>query len=392
MNSFTTHERAALSEMGRYTVHRATIEEFQKSRIPWSSLVSTMRFASPFCTWEWIYTWWEHFGAELELIPLFVHDGNELRGILPLFRRRGSTAGHWLKGAMLDYCGATELYPDHLDIICAQEDAPACTAAVLDFLTTRLPEWTWMRLPMLAEDSDLLRALPLSRGKLRVAVRHAAVAPYVALVGSFEDYLVRLPKKDRYKIKSPRKKLLEDGKLRYLAFEPAEFEMALRKLFELHAMRADVKGITSTFGRSAVFEFHRALLQRLNPNDVMLRCLKDEAKIIATLYGFRCGSRIFFYQFGYDPEWSWASPGYVLVSEAIREAFTMGCTEYNFLQGDESYKHAFTREARALFDCYIYNATFSGRLARCAFELRERLKATIRRGDEVRQPGPHGTF
>lgn len=384
MNSVTAHERVALSIADRYTVHRATVEEFLESRISWNRLVSGMRFASPFCTWEWILTWWEHFGAQFELVPLFVDDGVQLRGILPLFRRHSSVSSRWLKGDTLDYCGATELHPDHLDIICAPEDAPACAAAALDYIATCLPGWTQTRLPMLAEDGVLFRVLPLSSGKLRFAVRQAAVAPYVVLTGSFEEYLARLPKKDRYKIKSPRKKFLEEGKLRYSAFEPAEFETALRKLFELHAMRADAKEITSTFGRPSVFEFHRALLQRLNPNDVMLRCLKDEAKIVAMLYGFRCGNRIFFYQFGYDPEWSWASPGYILVSEAIREAFTMGCVEFNFLQGDEPYKHAFTREVRTLFDCYIYNATFSGRLARHTFELRERVKAVVRRGDEAR--------
>jgi CelD/BcsL family acetyltransferase involved in cellulose biosynthesis len=384
VNSVTAHERAALSIAGRYTVHRATVEEFQESRISWNRLVSGMRFASPFCTWEWIFTWWECFGAKLELIPLFINDGAQLCGILPLFRHSGSAAAQWFKGDTLDYCGATELHPDHLDIICSPKDAPACVAAALDFIAAQLPAWTRTRFPMLAEDGDLFRALPLSRGKLRVAVRHAAVAPYIALTDSFEDYLIRLPKKDRYKIKSPRKKFLEEGKLRYSAFEFCEYEMALRKLFELHAMRADAKEITSTFGRPSVFEFHRTLLQRLDPNDVILRCLKDEAKIVAMLYGFRCGNRIFFYQFGYDPDWSLASPGYILVSEAIREAFRMGCTEFNFLHGDESYKHAFTREVRTLSDCYVYNDTFSGHVARVTFELRESIKAVVRRGSESR--------
>ena len=303
MNSVTAHERAALPIAGRYTVHRATVEEFQESRISWNRLVSGMRYASPFCTWEWIFTWREHFGTQLEMTLLFVNDGAQLCAILPLFRRRGAPASRWFIGEKLEYCGATELHPDHLDIICAPDDAPACVAAVLDYIVTQLPDWAQARLPMLAEDSSLFCALQLSLGTLRVAVRPAAVAPYILLTGNFEDYLARLTKKDRYKIKSPRKKVLEEGTLRYSAFEPAEFETALCTLFELHARRADAKEITSTFGRPSVFEFHRALLQRLNSSDVILRCLKDGANIVAMLYGVRCGNRIFFYQFGYDPEW-----------------------------------------------------------------------------------------
>ncbi|WP_372522405.1 GNAT family N-acetyltransferase [Sulfuricaulis sp.] len=392
MNSVSAHNQAALSATGRLTVHRATEQEFLESRIAWNRLVSAMRFPSPFCTWEWIYTWWKQFGNAHELVSLFIYRDDELHGILPLFRRRTTAVIQWLKGTTLDYCGATEVYPDHLDILCASENAVACVDASCNFLTANLPGWAWARMPMLARDSDLLRALTLPRGKLQTTVRQVSVAPYVALTGSFEEYLAKLPKKDRYKIKSPRKKLLEEGKLRYAAFEPADFETALRTLFELHARRADAKGITSTFGRSPVFEFHRALLQRLPPNDVVFRCLKDETGIVAVLYGFRCGDRIFFYQLGYNPDWSWASPGVVLVSEAIREAFATGCTEFNFLQGDEPYKHTFTREARALFDCHVYNATFSGRLARGAFGLRERLKAAVRGGAEIQQAGPHATL
>ena len=391
MNSVSVHNQAALSATGRLTVRRATEEEFQESRIPWNRLVSAMRFPSPFCTWEWIYTWWKQFGDEHELVPLFIYRGDELRGILPLFKHGSAAVSRWLKGATLDYCGATEVYPDHLDIVCAPEDAAVCAAAAFDFLLTRLPAWARLRLPMLAQDSDLLRALGPARGKLQVAVRQVSVAPYIALTGSFEDYLAGLRSKERYNIRSRRKKLLEEGGIRFEAIAPAEFETGLHVLFDLHARRADAKRIASTFGRSAVFEFHRALLRRLNPSDVALRCLKGEAGIIAVLYGFRCGNRFFFYQTGYNPDWSSASPGIVIVSETLREAFATGCTEFNFLQGDEPYKQTFTHAARALFDCQVYNTTLSGRVARGAFQLRQRIKAVVRGDAEIQRTGQHGT-
>ena len=384
MHSISVHDPAALSGTDRLTVHLATEEEFAQSRVAWNRLVSAMRFPSPFCTWEWIYTWREQFGAGHDLVLLFISQGDELRGILPLFGRRVPAVSQWLRGATLEYCGATEVYPDHLDIICAPEDVTACIEATFGFLAAQIPGWSLARLTMLAEDSDLLRILGFPDGQRQVMIRQASVAPYLALTGSFEEYLVSLPKKDRYKIKSPRKKMLEEGKLRYAAFEPAEFETALRLLFDLHAKRADAKGITSTFGRSAIFEFHRALLRRLPTEDVIFRCLRDESGVVAVLYGFRCGNRIFFYQLGYNPEWSAASPGVVIISEAIREAFATGAVEFNFLQGDEPYKRTFTRNARALFDCHVYSTTFSGRLARGTFALRERLKTVVRGGTAAR--------
>jgi CelD/BcsL family acetyltransferase involved in cellulose biosynthesis len=362
-----------------FLVRQATAEQFQQARPDWNRLVAGMRFPAPFCTWEWIYTWWKQFGRAYEPVPLFIYRAEELCGILPLFRRRAAQHSRWWGGATLIYGGTTEVYPDHLDVICAAADAPGCARAALDFLDTAMYGWARVRLPMLAQDSDLLRALSGSRAGPRVAIQQVSAAPYIALPGSFEDYLGGLRSKERYNIRSRRKKLLEDGKVRYQVVGPSEFEPALQALFALHARRADAKGITSTFGGSAIFEFHRALLQCLDPRDVMLRCLRDEAGVIAALYGFRCGGRIFFYQIGYAPEWSWAHPGVVLISEAIREACETGCTEYNFLQGEEPYKRAFTHQARALFDGCLFSSTFPGRLAHGAHGLRERVKAAIRR-------------
>lgn len=371
-------------------MRRATDREFQDSRLPWNRLVSTMRFPSPFCSWEWIDTWWKQFGKEHELVPLFIYRDGDLCGILPLFKRRPTTASQWLMGAMLDYCGATEVYPDHLDIICAPEDAPACIEAAFDFLREQQSGWAWVRLPMLAQDSELLRVLDVARGTLPVAICQASVAPYVTLTSRFEDCLTGLRSKERRKIRVQGKRLFEKGEVRYEAFGPTELEVGLRALFKLHARRADAKGITSTFVSSTVFEFHRTLLQRMDPNDVILRCLKDRTGVIAVLYGFRCGDRIFYYQLGYDPEWSWAYPGIVLITETIREACATGCREYNFCQGDESYKYTFTRQSRALFNCHVYNTTLSGRVAHGAFRLRERFKAAVRGGAERHHAGPQG--
>lgn len=383
LNSVSTGNQAAFSARGSYTVHLATVKEFQETRIPWNHLVSMMRYPSPFCTWEWIYTWWEQFGNEHELLLLFIYHGDDLCGILPLFRHRVAAVRRWLKGATLYYCGATDVYPDHLDVICAPEDASGCVAAAFDFLAARQSGWAWVHLPMLAQDNDLLRTLGSASCRQEVAIRQVSVAPYITLTGGFEEYLAGLRSKERRKIKLQRKRLIGESEVWYDAFAPAEFETGLRALFELHAKRADAKGITSTFVSPAVFEFHHALLQRMDPNDVILRCLKGRAGVIATLYGFRCGDRIFYYQIGYDPEWSRAYPGIVLITETIREACETGCREYNFLQGDELYKYTFTRKARVLFDCHVYNTTLSGRVAHGAFKLRECLKAAVRRDAEI---------
>ena len=67
-----------------YKVKVATLKEFQESREIWNDFILKMNIPSIFCTWEWIYTWWEHFGKNYELLILFIYHGDRIKGIFPL--------------------------------------------------------------------------------------------------------------------------------------------------------------------------------------------------------------------------------------------------------------------------------------------------------------------
>ena len=54
-------------------VERADAERFHQSRAQWNRLVDAMARPSTFCTWEWIHTWWTHFGEPYKLLLLFIY-------------------------------------------------------------------------------------------------------------------------------------------------------------------------------------------------------------------------------------------------------------------------------------------------------------------------------
>jgi len=86
-----------------YTVKVASIDEFRESKEAWNELVSKLAFPSIFCTWEWIYTWWEHFGDKYQLLILFIYEGAELKGIFPLALRKSVLKNDWLTGRIFFY-------------------------------------------------------------------------------------------------------------------------------------------------------------------------------------------------------------------------------------------------------------------------------------------------
>ena len=137
-----------------YKVKAATIKEFQESREAWNRLGLLMSLPSIFCTWEWVYTWWEHFGRNYEPVILFVYKDTGLVGILPLAYQK--TRNGALIGRKLSYCGSMELYPDHLDIICSKEDAEQSLDAVFEFLRSEYKEWDVLNISLFSEESSLM--------------------------------------------------------------------------------------------------------------------------------------------------------------------------------------------------------------------------------------------
>src|SRR5713226_4859505 len=53
-------------------------------RDKWQPLLNQSRPNHVFMTWEWLFTWWKHFGRGQELFVLAVEDKGEVIGILPL--------------------------------------------------------------------------------------------------------------------------------------------------------------------------------------------------------------------------------------------------------------------------------------------------------------------
>jgi len=362
-----------------YKAKIATPDEFRDSRDAWDRLASSMRFPTIFCTWEWIYTWWEHFGRQHELAVIFIYDGMELKGVLPLFANRAFFNGGWLTGRILSYAGTTEVYPDHLDIICAGPDTDACMAAIDRFLSTEYRAWDVLRLPLITEDSALASWTRTSRFPFKAGVSEASVAPYIPLTGDFDQYIGRLDKKTRYNIRSRRKKLYEQHRFKYVVCGEGEEHEGLNAIFHLHELRAQKKGIASTFEGKPIRSFHDDLIDRMRAKGwISLSLLKNETDTIAASYNFLFGKRVFSYQKGSHPAWGQFGPGSVILNECIHDAFSRGCEEYNLLQGNEEYKNDWTSQARPLLTANIFNSTVNGRLSLAGYRLKQRLKNMIK--------------
>lgn len=364
-----------------YTVRKLDTKGFRQSRDGWNSLASAMAVPSVFCTWEWVYTWWEHFGEAYDPLILAVYDGPALKGILPLAIQKNDAAKGPLKGRVLSYCSSRELYPDHLDVICAGEDAALCLDAAFGYLADEFNSWDVIEISLISEGSNLLSYIRNGQLGYQADVKQTTTAPFLRLTGSFEDYNRSFDSKQRYNIKSRQKKLSDQFGAVYERSAPGDASVSLRDLFRLHALRAARKNIVSTFQGEELFSFHDALIRRLGADErVWLRLIRNgSGAVIAVLYGFSFRARLFYYQIGIDPEWERYGPGTVLIYEAIKEAYATGHEEFDFLRGNEGYKSSWTGESRGLFALSIYNKTLMASVTKTVSQSKDLIKRHVKR-------------
>jgi CelD/BcsL family acetyltransferase involved in cellulose biosynthesis len=371
-----------------FEVKLATSHEFITSRDKWNALAAAMKYPTIFCTWEWIHTWWIHFGSTDELVVLFIYRENVLTGILPLFLVKNRANFLYSIPRKLVFCGTTQLYPDHLDIISASDDAAACLDAAFHFLGVAYSDWDILHLPYIAEDSNILSWLEKNRNRIKWKVSERTPAPYIKIAASFTDYLEKFGSRHRYSLTRWKKKLFKRTDVTYDKCSNNPMKACLATLFDLHARRAGEKRINSSFSGEEIFCFHADLVKAMRDKDwVWMRFLNSGEQAIAGFYGFAFGNRVFFYQTGHDPDWHSFAPGTVILHEAIQEAFDGHYEEFNFLQGDEDYKYKWTKTQRILYSLSVYHDNLPGRAVMIMHTMKQILKKFLHRNTEARTTG-----
>jgi hypothetical protein len=362
-----------------FRVKIANIEEFRNSRQVWNDLVLTMKRPSVFCTWEWIYTWQKHFGNSYEPVILFILEGDELVGILPLALKKMVVEDGLIPGRVLSFCGSEELCSDHLDILSSENDAESCIRAALDFIVSEYKKWDILYFSHLAEDSNMIEFLRNGLTAVDKDMCEVSIAPYISIrkvfANNFEKYNGSLTRDKRHDLKRRRKVLHDKFGIRNVKGDPITSKEAIRDLFFLHNLRAQSKQMETSFHGEDSIQFHEEVSRLFFRNGwLRLRFLLNREKRIAALYSFAFSNRLFAYQSGLDPEWETRGAGSALLYDLIEEAFKDQMNEFDFLRGGEPYKGTWTKESRTLFNVNIYNFTLWGRFCKSAFRARRVIK------------------
>jgi hypothetical protein len=335
-----------------------TKEAFFLLQDEWKHLLSLMEEPCIFLTWEWMYTWWNDYcsgnsSCELFIIT-FYNERGELIGILPTYLKK--CWGLWnISNWQLQFLGGGFESPDHLDIISEVSHRESFLRATLSYLKKLEPPIDFIAFHDLRGSSPTIDLLLKITKEYHILSKKyiASVCPYLKLPDHYEKYLSTLSSKFRFNLKRYTKIVLEKDKAQFVEVkEKEELNEKIDKLFSLHDMRWQNKKMESGFSHDKIKEFHMHLSHALLDRSYLrFFYLGVQSEIIACLYCFEYHHKLYYYQSGFDPDWSKKSVGTVLIGKIIEKSIAEGKEEFDFLRGDEEYKTRWTRDARET--CHI---------------------------------------
>ena len=309
-----------------------TDSELASLERPWRALFAAASDPTPFQSFEWQATWWQHH-RQGRLWLLTAWDGNLLVALLPLTVT--SYRGTPLR--QVRFMGAP--LSDIQDMLSLPRYAVSAARAFLGRLADDAPHWDLCDFADQRRDAPLTTVTPPDR--LRAELVHHRVCPYLALPPSWEQLLGGLGTHMRSNIKRRRKNLEKQFAVEYVSVtDPAALPAAMVALFRLHGARWRRRGVQGAFAGETMQKFHLEIAQRFcGQGWLALHLLRLDGEPRAAFYGFRHGQRVYHYLSGFDPMLSRFGPGVVLHSYAIEQAIRSGATEFDMLRGDETYKY-----------------------------------------------------
>ena len=310
-------------------------------RDDWTDLLLHSHQVNAFLTWEWMTAWLDEYaptGAPYVVLVRRTHDG-ALAGLAPFYR----PAAAFPIGLQTMRFMGSGVGADHLGVVCRRGLEEQVRTILAEHLLSA-HNWELLDLQRMDEETARWFHEAVTRqgpGRFASSIAVADVCPFLALPGTWEEYLQSLGSRERRDFGRQWRRLQEQGAVVIERVESADgLERAWEILRHLHlARREAVDGRSGFTTRDQTEAFHqrfmRAALER-----GWLRCylMRVGDRHVAAEYCINFGGRIAGFQGGFDTAWARYSVRALLMAHAIQEAIAEGAWEFDFLRGGEAYK------------------------------------------------------
>lgn len=325
------------SEIGGTLTTRTlrTVAEVRQIADDWRDLFHrshTTAFQSP----DWLLPWIEIF-APHKMLMLEIRRSGRLIGLAPflIYSRDTERVLAFMGGGVSDYLN-----------LLVEPGFEACVISeVFSAVVTAQEDWTVLDLTDLPQYSSLLSALllrPHSRKHDNCSVLDLPQSPN-GLLHVFSN-------RQRANLRNARSRLQRAGGGAIEIATPENVFEFLDDLFVLHTSRWSEQGQSGVLADDRIREFHKICAPRLLQDGLLhlsrLRVVDRTAAVIHSLYS---AGTAYCYLQGFNPHFSFLSPGTQLMFSVISDAVDGGMRRFDFLRGQEAYKQHWRVENQSTF-------------------------------------------
>lgn len=342
---------------------------------------NTLAAGKPLRSWDWLATWWKHYGGsdfgplgntlsrnrELCVLavcrePTFKHGGpvRELIGIAPWYIERSG-----LKGSVIRWLGDGEVCTDHSSLLCRACDSQQVAETLAKALTEQFDDWDRIELTAVDDDDAPIQLLvsELANRACIISKENADSVWVLDLPGSWDTYLATLSKSHRKQLRQLQHRILETSRAKWHYVENADdFEFGWKVLVDLHQQRRISIGEPGCFASQTFHNFHCETARRLlGRGQLRLSWLELDGTPAAVEYHLADRTAVYAYQGGMDPNRLGDEPGRLSTIRCLQQAIEEQQQRFDFLRGDEPYKAHWRATPHAVVN---YRVVPNRRLAR----------------------------
>ena len=297
----------------------------------WNGLLDRSKLPSVFLSWQWQTQWAQAFARDrrLHLLSVTDEDGG-LTGLLPLYEERSAT---------LRFLGGVDV-SDYLDVIVAAGREEEVWHVLLQHRAAEPVEWDLHAIRATSLTPSLVPALAPAYG-LQVSTTVEERCPVLPLPETWDDYLARLPGKDRHELRRKMRKLERElpGATVRSHHGSEGWDEALSRFLRLHRLSKVGK---ARFMDERMERFFRDATGALAAAGwARLWFLECAGAAVASFLCLEYAGTVGLYNSGFDPAHAGLAPGIVLLAHVIRDAIDRGIPTFDFLRGEEPYKQGF---------------------------------------------------
>ena len=323
-------QRALVNTQERGILKVKEVDDFRALKDEWTCLLRSNLFGdSVFLTWEWLFTWWKHFGDGRKPLILLVEDRNETLAIAPLMLSKYRLAGFG-NVKKIEFLGAR--HSDYANFIISKKERE-CLRLIVSYLKDSVANWDWIELKEIPERSESWSSLEMVfqdfSPELRMKKRICEICPYVPLPNSFDLLMKGLDKKTRKNLNYYLRRIRKNHNVELKKYDEAclSVKEGMEIFLKLHRERWLLEGHLGAFeGEENDFrDFHMDVSECFADKGWLgLYFLTASDEPVAVQYTFEYEEKVYYYLGGFDPRYSDYSVGNLIIALLLQRLIENG--------------------------------------------------------------------